>query len=108
MRRTPGGYSYSYILLRVAILTRHSLRGGRIEDACGDVTGHPFVKLQALILDGLFRWMAVSFWAVSLPSWGSNLALGGCHLGAGWADEGLDVAWLVGCHLLGRGVSEKG
>ena len=39
---------------------------------------------------------------------GSDLALGGCHLGAGWADEGLDVAWLVGCHFLGRGLSEKG
>ena len=57
------------ILLQHAVLTRH-LRGGRIEDACGDVTGHPFVKLQALILDGLFRWMVVSFWAVSVPSWG--------------------------------------
>ena len=69
-RGAPGGYSYSYILLPVVVLTRHSLRGGRIEDACGDVTGHPFVKLQALILDGLFRWMVVSFWAVSVPSWG--------------------------------------
>ena len=39
---------------------------------------------------------------------GSYLALGGCHLGAGWADEGRDVAWLVGCHFLGRGLSEKG
>ena len=43
-RRAHRGYSYSYILLRVAVLTRH-LRGCRIEDACGDVTGHPFVKL---------------------------------------------------------------
>ena len=30
------------------------------------------------------------------------------HLGAGWADEGLDVAWLIGCHVLGRGLAEKG
>ena len=64
MRRTPGGYSYSSILLRDPILTRHR-RGGRVEDASGDVTGHPIVKLQALILDGLVGWMVV----------GSRLAL---------------------------------
>ena len=39
---------------------------------------------------------------------GSDLALGGCHLGAGWAAECLDVAWLVGCHFSGSGLSEKG
>ena len=39
---------------------------------------------------------------------GSYVALGGCHLGAGWADEGLVVAWMVGCHFGGRGLSEKG
>ena len=30
------------------------------------------------------------------------------NLGASWADEGFDVAWLVGCHFWARGLSEKG
>ena len=39
---------------------------------------------------------------------GSCLAPCGRHLGAGWVDEGLDVAGLVGCHLLGRRLAKKG
>ena len=38
---------------RTAVLTRHSQRGGRIEDACGEVTGHPFDEPYALIRGGL-------------------------------------------------------
>ena len=34
----------SLILLRAVILSRHSLRGGRSEDARGEVTGHPDVE----------------------------------------------------------------
>ena len=37
---------------RTDILARH-LWGGRIEDACGEVTGHPFDEPCALILEGL-------------------------------------------------------
>ena len=37
---------------RTTILTRH-LWGGRIEDACGEVTGHPIEQRRASILGGL-------------------------------------------------------
>ena len=39
---------------------------------------------------------------------GSCLAPCGRHLGAGGVDEALGVAELVGCHLLGRRLAEKG
>ena len=45
----------------LVVLTRHSQRGGRSEDACGEVTGHPIDKQQTLILDGLFGCMVVPF-----------------------------------------------
>ena len=49
--------------------------------------------------------------SVKMETWGRSgpfLAPCGRHLGAGWVDEGLDVAGLVGCHLLGRRLAKKG
>ena len=53
----------------------------RIEDASGDVTGHPMVKLQALILGWLVGWMVV----------GSRLALDGAPARGASPTCGLDT-----------------
>ena len=74
----------------------------------------PSKHRKALILEVLVGWL-VGPWGVGCPplglfrpALGSYLAPCGRHLGAGWVDEGLDVTGLVGCHLLGRRLAEKG
>ena len=62
---------------------------------------------QVLILDGLVG-RTVVLWARFGAALGSWLAPLGRHLGVGWADEGLDAAWLVGWHVLGDRLAEKG
>ena len=50
------------------------------------------VKLQALILDGLFCWSVVSIWAVSALPWGHGWHFGGVI----WAPDGSMEA--LTCH----------
>ena len=69
-----------------------------IEDACGEVTGHP--RENTTRLDprrvvwsyGCILWMC---FGAALGSW---LAPLGRHFGVGWADEGRDVPWQVVFH----------
>ena len=75
---------------RTAVLTRH-LWGGRIEDACGEVTGHPYDELRAVILVGLVRSLVAP-----LFSWevGYCRPIGGRHLVSCWGSAGVICALL--------------
>ena len=78
------------ICCRTAVLTRH-LWGGRIEDACGEVTGHPYDELRAVILVGLVRLLvALLFsWEVGVLS-----AHRGRHRVSCWGSAGVICALL--------------
>ena len=82
----------------LVVLTRH-LWGGRSDDACGEVTGHPRENTTSLDPRRVVWSYGCILWTCFGAALGSWLAPLGRYFGVGWADEGRDVP-LAGCMFI--------